>query len=583
MQDRADAPNEFKPVPCPMVGQYNVQRFQQFSPEDCANWVIQKGTNCKSPFALYPTMGRQHINYLGTNQLIFDQEPRLICKSIDYWYAVVGQQVYQIDSNYELTAIGTVASTGGNVFFCYLVVNSIVFQCFTDPNGIYIYREDTQLFSKVTDPLAPGNFTVTNSSGINIPTRPGAIVAFGNRIAVAVMGSSQFVLAKVNLLETKTDILDPGFPAGSFNPNNCFHNPGLTPQVYAQADGVIQQMGVLNNTLYIFCDFITDVWSNIPSIFPGTGVTFPWKKNTTYNWNFGIADPLSLDIDFGFMVFLAQNSDGLLQVVASSGGTPEPISSKAVDVMFQNYSNQFGNNSPFLSGNAVGFLYQYENNIYYRLSGGRYGDTQLLDQEQQANSIEYSFENKSWSRCIELNGERNRIQRHIYFNNQHLVTVIGEDTVYQMSGQFYTNEVRDITYDSQDRQAYTKLPMQYERITPIIAEDDLSEFETEYVEIDFVFGDSFISFSNIFTPSEFTYNTVFTPHLELDYSDDGGVSFLPADVRVFSQQGQYIWKMRWYQLGTSRNRAYFLRGVSEVPIVILSAVMSVRRVSGGAN
>ncbi len=66
-------------------------------------------------------------------------------------------------------------------------------------------------------------------------------------------------------------------------------------------------------------------------------------------------------------------------------------------------------------------------------------------------------------------------------------------------------------------------------------------------------------------------------------SDDGGVSFFPADIREFSRSGVYIWKMRWYQLGQSRNRVYKLIAVSLYPIVILGAVMNVRRSSGGAN
>jgi hypothetical protein len=78
------------------------------------------------------------------------------------------------------------------------------------------------------------------------------------------------------------------------------------------------------------------------------------------------------------------------------------------------------------------------------------------------------------------------------------------------------------------------------------------------------------------------YSNWYKPHIELLFSDDGGISFLTADVLEFSQIGIYQWRMRWYQLGTSRNRVYKLICISPVPIVILGGNMCVRRASGGA-
>ena len=604
---------EFEVKPCPIIGPYNVQRFKQFSPEDSANWYIQQGKNTKRPFSMYPMMGRRHINFAGVNQLIFGTEPRKPFKTIQYAYFVVGNSIYQVDANWNqvLINVNQPINLAGPVYFCYLVINSIVFACFTDQNYIYVYQENNPGagLQKVTDPNAPGNL-ITNG----VLTKPGYLATFGNRITASCLGSSQFCLSAINLLNA----------SGVFDPATCFTVNGAA--VFAQEEGIIRQMGVLNNTLYIWCDFVTGVWSNIPSVFPGTGVLFPWKRNSTYNWNFGIASSDSLDIDFGILAFLAQNSDGLLQYMWSNGGQPEKMSDEAIDVLLQRYTNKFGTYNPFTFTNANGFLYQYENTIFYRSSGGNYTGTGILDQEQNANSIEFKFDTKSWARCIEVNGERNRIQSHIYFNSKHLVTVTGDNTVYEMSGAFYFNEVRNPAQpDPQAADAYYAYPFRYERVTPIISEDDYAEFETEYVEIDFVFGDSIINYStapfmnaqflideqllngqiqyiiaeqpdqdgqpvfvladasNTPTLADNTYNYLYNPHIELYYSDDGGITFYSADVLEFSQMGVHIWKMRWYQMGPSRNRVYKLVAVSVVPIVILGAVMNVRRISGGAN
>lgn len=554
--------DKFSVETLPIIGSYNKQRFTQWSPEDTANFYIVNAEETKKPFAMYPVMGRSHIKYLGVNKLVYGSQPRGIFKSINYAYIVVGDTIYRVDENFNQIALTGLETSAGSVYFTFLVVNATVYACFVDSSFIYIYQEGSPGLQKVTD---------TNAPGISPNTKPGYITTFGNRIVVSVDNSSQFILSAINLQGTGANPL-PGY---TFDPNKCFTNAN-TPQVFAQEDGIIRQMGVLNNTLYIFTDYITGIWSNITAVFSGTGTTFPFKKNTTYNWNFGIANSNSLDIDFGIMVFLARNSDGLLEFRYSNGGQPDKMSTKAIDTLLQKYTNQYGSNNPFLVENSNGFLYQYENTIFYRMAGGTYGDDDLLDEVPSGVSIEYSFESKDWHRCIEQNGERNRIQNHVYFNFMHLVTILNESTVYNMSGQFYYNEVRNPDQpNSQSIDAYLQKPFRYERVTPIIYLPDYSEFQTDYVQIDFVFGESNINYLD--APK------YLKPSIELFYSDDGGISFNSADVREFSQIGVYSWRMRWYELGASRNRVYKLICVSNVPIVILGGVMNVKKISGGAN
>jgi len=599
----------------PIIGPYNRQRFKHWSPEDTANFYSVKSNRAKEELAMYPAMGRAHIKYAGINRLAFDSEPRAEFKTIDYAYFVVGNTIYQVDAQYNQIVLTGLLTIAGEIYFDFLVVNDIVYAVFVDTQKIYIYQEGTNALQVVTDPLAPGNFTVNGRL-----TKPGFIMAFGNRIAVSVRDSSQFVLSAINL-QGNGAVNPPGY---NFDPSKVWTN-FITLQVFALESGIIRQMGVLNNTAYIFTDYTTGIWSNIPAVFSGTGVTFPWKKNATYDWNFGIANPTSLDINFGLLVFLAKNRDGLLKFMVSDGSQPKPLSDKAIDTMLQDYTNRLGTNNPFLSSNSNGFIYQYEDTIFYRFSGGDYTGTTILDQEQNANSIEFNFETSEWHRCIELNGERNRVKNHIYFNFKHLVTLTEDNTVYSLSGQYYFNEVRNNDQpDIQAPNAYFAYPIRYERTTPIIYEKDYSEFETEFVQIDFVFGDSNINYSTApFDNSEFliheellggevqyiiaeqpdsdgqpvfilgqdgnfptladnTYNYLFNPHVELYWSDDGGISFNSADVREFSQMGVYQWRMRWYQLGTSRNRVYKLVCVSMVPIVVLGGIMNMRRISGGA-
>ncbi len=583
----------------PIFAYFNKQRFTQFGSGDCANWYAMKVDDTKKGQALYPAMGRQHITYFGENKLVYESQPRQIFKTLNYFYVILGTRVIQVDQFYNERVIGNVP-LGREVWFAFLPVGSVVYGLLTAETAMYVITEDgnTVSFDQVTDP--------------NAPTEPQYVAAFGNRFVVSQKDTPDFYLSAINL---------GGVP---LNVNTCF--TVNSQSLFNRASGVIGQMGVLYNQLYIFTRYTTDIWANIQSqVTTGNVVaTFPWKLNTSYNWDYGIQDPHSLAIGFGRIVWLAKNADGLVSFLVSNGQQPKDISSQAVNVLLEN-SIQDEGLSPFLDGNADGFIYQYENTILYRVSAGKFMDFGDLDITDSANSIEYNFSTNTWGRVIELNGERNRIQKHVYYNNKHLVTVENDGAIYEMAGNIYHNELRTPDTLPQDANAFSKYPMRYELVTQQIIQEDYSEFKTKYIEIDFVFGfkdytrtndpfvntvfiitedaapngepifeitedaqsgeDVFIIAEDGNTPGfdDNTYNQLFKPHIELYYSDDGGMSFNSADLREFSQLGFYQWRMRWYELGVSRNRCYKLICISPAPIVVLGAVQSVERVSGGAN
>lgn len=584
----------------PVFCYYDRQRFTQFGAMDCANWYGIQVESGKKQQALYPCMGRQHIRFFNQNRLVFNAEPRVEFKSINYLYVVDGTTVYQFDKFYNRKTLSINVALGGPIWFATLAVGTIVYNMMTDGQNIFVITEDgtSVTAAVVTDANAPGGATTGG--------KPLYVASFGNRFVVSVQDTPDFYLSQINLAGTAA---------------TYFTDPTLAAALNARASGVIGQFAVLHNQLYIMCDFSTDVWANIITQITVGGVTreFPWKLNSSYNFDFGIADPHSLSVDFGVMVWLAQNSNGLVSFMRSGGQKPEDISSQAINVLLENSRNP-ETLSPFLINEVDGFLYQYENTIFYRASAGNFVGFGQLDMDDNASCIEYNFETGKWGRCIELNGERNRIKKHVYFNNQHLVTVQKDSAIYQMAGNIYHNELRNpAQLNPQADDAFLKYPMRYELVTQQIYLPDYSEFEDEYVEIDFVFGNktfykncspylntifivdedstpeapiymltedgSYIIAENSNTPQfdDNHYCDLFKPYLELYYSDDGGETFLQADLREFSPLGQYRWRMRWYELGLSRNRCYRLVCVSSAPIVVLGAVRNTRRVSGGSN
>lgn len=598
----------------PLFSYYNRQRFTQMGCADIAGWYGVAVPDTKNGQALYPTMGRAHIESSGLNVLTFFQEASQFFKTIDYVYAVVGTQIIQFDKFYNIKIMGNVP-LGSQVWFAFLPVGNVVYAMFTAnstvQSGIYVvteFQNGTSTFQQVTDPLAPQN--------------PLFICAFGNMFVVSNANTPDYSISSYN----NTDPL-----TGSFNPATAFSygTPGNYFPLFNRATGIIRQMCVLHATMYIFSDFSADIWANIPTQITNAGVTrtFPFKLNSSYNWDYGIADPFSLDVDFGRMVWLGKNNNGLRSFMMSNGQTPVDISSQAINVLLQNSMYDSGL-SPFQIGPVNGFLYQYENTIFYRASAGDYLNYGVLDVENNisnAESIEFNFSTGKWGRVIELNGERNRIEKHVFFNNMHLVTVQGDPSIFQMAGNIYRNELT-VPATATTSLTFNKYPLRYELVTEQIFQKDYSEFLTDYIEIDFVFGNrDFYKYNAPFGNTVFIINenagadgnpifqinenagtdgnpifhitedgntpgfddqfyfSLFKPNISLYYSDDGGVTFTYADLREFSQLGQYMWRMRWYELGASRNRAYKLICVSSAPIVILGGVQNIRRSSGGAN
>lgn len=593
--------------PLPIYSSFARARFTQAGSSDCANFYAITIQDGKQGQALYPAMGRRHVEFLHQNKLIFDAPPKAIFRSIDFVYVVVGSQVFKIDKNFDQTLIttsGLELVSGANIWFAFLTVQTNVYCMFTDGVNIYIYNEDNTAVNQWQ-----------RASGTGVPTAPTYVTVFGNRFVVSNKDSTQYFLSNINLGATPL-VATSWFNVVSVAGGSLFNS----------ASGVVRQLATLHNILYIFTDFSCDIWSNTPTqiTVSGSTATFPFKLSSSYNWDYGMADPFSLDVDFGTMVWLARNRNGLVSFMMSSGNAPQDISSQAVNVLLEKDSQTQGL-SPFLAEESDGFLYQWENSVFYRVSAGKFLDFGDLDIEDSANSIEYNFGTKTWHRVIELNGERNRIQKHVFFNNKHLVTVEDDDAVYEMAGDLYFNELRNTSQPNvQASNAFLKFPMRYELVTQQIWQPDYSEFITDYVEIDFVFGDktfyksnapfantvyivdetstpeipvyivtedseagseTFVIQDGTNTPTfdDNHYNDLFKPHIELYWSDDGGVIFQSSDLREFSALGVYRWRMRWYELGASRNRVYKLICVSSAPIVVLGGSMSIRRCSGGAN
>ena len=126
-------------------------------------------------------MGRQHLTSQGQNQLVFSTEPRLIFKSINYFYVVDGTQIFQYDKFFNQKTMPIGISLTGNIWYSILTVQTLVYIVLTDETKYYIITEDgtSVTMGIVIDPNAPG--------GGNNPGSPAFVATFGNRIVISTL------------------------------------------------------------------------------------------------------------------------------------------------------------------------------------------------------------------------------------------------------------------------------------------------------------------------------------------------------------------------------------------------------------
>ena len=202
---------------------YDKQRFTQFGSMDCANWYRIAVEKSKRQQALYPAMGRKHINSFSENKLVFELEPQQMFKTINYMYVIAGTQVFQIDKNFDKRLIGSIP-LGRTVWFAYLPVGDIVYAILTAETIMYVITEN-----------ADGTVSYVPVTDTNAPTKPLYVAAFGNRFVVSQSGTPNYYLSEINL---GGSVLVPG---------SIFTINGAA--LFNRATGIVRQFAVLNNQL----------------------------------------------------------------------------------------------------------------------------------------------------------------------------------------------------------------------------------------------------------------------------------------------------------------------------------------------
>lgn len=241
----------------------------------------------------------------------------------DYGYAVSGNTLYRIDSNWNAVAKGTVIGTGA----VSMADNGTQLFIAANPKG-YIYNARTDVFQQITDPDFPGAVTVGYIDGYFVFNEP----------------NSQRIWVTQLLDGTSIDPLD--FASAEGNP-----------------DGIV---GIIvdHREVWLFGTNSTEVWYD-------AGTTdFPLARIQGAFNELGCAAPYSIAKMDNQIYWLGKDARGQGVVYRAAGYIGQRVSTHAVEWQIQQYTNM---------SDAVGYTYQQEGHTFYVLNFPSGGTTWVLD------------------------------------------------------------------------------------------------------------------------------------------------------------------------------------------------------------
>lgn len=226
-------------------------------------------------------------------------------------YVVSGYELYQIDSSYTPTLLGSVTGTGP----VSMADNGTQLFIACNPDG-YIYNALTGVFQQITDPDYPGAVQVGYLDGFFVFTQP----------------DSQLFWVTSLLDGTSVDPLD--FASAEGFPDN------------------IMGMIVDHRELWLLGTTTTEVWYNAGlADFPLTRIQGAFNE-------IGCAAPFSVAKMDNQIYWLGQDARGYGIVYRAAGYIGQRVSTHTVEWQIQSYGDV---------SDAIGYTYQQDGHSYYML------------------------------------------------------------------------------------------------------------------------------------------------------------------------------------------------------------------------
>lgn len=437
-------------------------------------------------------------------------------------YVVSGNTLYKVDTEYTITALGTVANDGP------VSMTDDGIHLMVACNGpSFVYNADTNVFGEITDPDFPGALTVSYLGGYFVFIEP----------------NSQRVWTTTLLDPTSIDPLD--FASAEGDPDHL---------VSSITD---------HSEVWLFGGNSVEVWYNAAA----AGAGFPLQRIQGAFNEIGCAATFSVaKLDNG-LFWLGADDRGRGIVYRSQGYTGVRISTHAVEWQIQQYGD---------ISDAIAYTYQQDGHAFYVLTFPTAQATWVFDVASQAWHERASFTNGNFS--------RHRSNCQVSFNQEIIVGDFQNGNLYAFDLNVYADGPRTQKWlrswralptgtNTFKRTAQHSLQLNCETgvglpgvvevpgriyLSPMIVSGSIgivNQIEIINRVDDFV-----------------------QPQVMLRWSDDGGHTWSNEHWKTMGGVGEYGTRVIWRRLGMTgklRDRVYEISGTDPVKIAIMAAELDI--------
>ncbi len=539
------APNQTQQrleVPAKLVGGCKFGRFPKISQEQTWNFIVSDGF-------LVPYSGWKEILSIAEAQEGRGEYSSSVGNII---LTVIGTVVYQVfpinthldTPQFGYSFVGDIATSSGDVYMAENLSKQILI---TD--GFYIYAWDYN--TKTFYSSAPG---ATNA--ISFPYPKSGYCAFQNgRFIVCINDSQTWALSLTGSI-TQSNFFD--------NTNSSLNGTIQTKPGYIQAS--IPMPGGGNNII-IMGSNVCEMWQDVGA------ALFPYQRLSTFNIDYGCANPASIGVLDNHVVWIAVNELAGPILLYTDGGAIKRISTDGIDYKLSNLTNP---------SDCTGFLFRQDGHLIYQF-------TFIQDNLTYA----YDFNTELFSIITDENLNYHPARQVVFFLNNYYFISLKDGNLYQFDTKFTSAEyfsgnemiprIRVLPPFRFPTQRYfigNSLGFTIENGEPNDITVITQEINKTYTLLTTESGIFITTESGIFLGTEQfsgtpVVNYISSANIQLSISVDGGETFGPSDSLPMNPTGRRTSRCIWYQLGIMNDVTCQLRFNSFERFVVTDGILDV--------
>jgi hypothetical protein len=461
----------------------------------------------------------------------------------NFLIAVIGANVYRINSNLGWNQIGSLVSTSGEVFMDENLSSQIAI---VDGSAAYIYNYTTTTFGSVVFVNTGGGTAFTP----NYVTYQNTYFIFGNGDNTT-SGSQWFVYKS-------------GFdPSTLANPLQLNWIQTLTLQTKPDFARACIRIPSHGNNLLVMGSTVCEIWTNV------AGLQI-YQRNSSINIDYGVASVSTIAASDDMICWLGINEKSSPAIMVMTGGKATSISTDGIDYLLSGVIHP---------EQSTAIFYREDGHVFYILT--------FFNAEDNF-SIMYDFTTQKFFDITDWNFDYHPARQMVYFNNNIYFISLNQGSLMRISTDITTISTNEeLVYEiPRIRKCDTyRLPggdrFIVNQFSFTIENGVEQDVDLTYECDGYILGEvsSQIMYSEDGLPLlvEGGSCQIYQPRIDVTFSKNGGQTFGNANIYYMHATGKYKNQPRFHQLGEANQFTLQMRFWGVGAVIIANGMIEVRQ------